>query len=125
MAIKSNIYYCVPIYDSYIDYESINKFLTQEQLLEIENVKKNIDKKFLIKDCYCRIEHLTGGKRNIEFKLYVYDADIINLIEIRTFSFIPSIVDNSDNFIKQGYEYLKTLDEYKYSVDILEQGQSI
>lgn len=56
MALNANIYYNAPIYDLYIDYESINKFLTQEQLLEIENIKKTINKTFLIEDCYCRID---------------------------------------------------------------------
>lgn len=117
MALKSNIYYNVQIYDSYIDYESVNKILTQEQLLEIENIKKTINKKFLIKDCYCRIEQLNGGKGSIEFKLYIYDANIENLIEVRTYSFIPSIIEDSDNFIKQGYEYLKTLPDFADSLD--------
>lgn len=117
MALKTNIYYNAQIYDVYIDYEFINKFLTQEQLLEIENIKKTINKKFLIEDCYCRIEHLNGGKDNIEFKLYIYDTNIENLIEIRSFRFIPSVINESDNFIKQGYEYLKTLPEFSNAID--------
>lgn len=117
MALNTKIYYNAPIYDLYIDYESISKFLTQEQLLEIEDIKKTINKKFLIEGCYCRIEQLVGGKDNIEFKLYIYDTNIENLIEVRTYTFIPSVMDNSDNFIKQGYQYLKTLPEFSNALD--------
>jgi hypothetical protein len=33
-------------------------------------------------------------------------------------------VDDSKNFIKQGYEYLKTLTDFQDAADVLETGQT-
>lgn len=124
MAIKIDRDVKLNLYESCIDYNSINAILNEEQLKEIEIIKNSITKTFLIKDCYCRINNITGSKLKLEFKLYIYTNDRKKLIDTKIFSFTPSVEENSQNFIKQGYEYLKTLEEYKDAIDILEPAQS-
>lgn len=57
---------------------------------------------------------IVGDKNNIEFNLNIYINE--EIIECKTYNFIP-LLDNG-NFIKQAYEYLKTLDEFKDAKDI-------
>ena len=43
----------------------------------------------------------------------------------KQYQFEPNMTDKGTNVIKQGYEYLKTLDEFKGATDVLETGQTI
>lgn len=68
--------------------------------------------------CYTVITRIEGDKTFIQFE--VEDRRLSNqenVIQYLKYNFVPSVEDNSDNFIKQGYEYLKTLEEYKDAVD--------
>lgn len=38
-------------------------------------------------------------------------------LEQKFYSFIPSVEEGSVSFIEQGYEYLKTLEEYQDAID--------
>jgi hypothetical protein len=75
-----------------------------------------------VENSYMRIEVLSGDKSNITFQLsgYVnqeaYSNGKVQIIS-KTFNFIPDIADNAPNFIKQGYEYLKTLPEFEGAID--------
>ena len=70
------------------------------------------------KKCYHKIVDLKGDKNKIEFIVGIYENSTCErLVSHRIYSFVPTVEDNADNFIKQGYEYLKTLDEYAGAKD--------
>jgi hypothetical protein len=74
-------------------------------------------------DTYCYVHKIGGGKEllYIQVNWYVdWDARNNNLKPIgsKGYSFIPDVGENSVNFIKQAYLYLKTLDEFSDSIDI-------
>ncbi|PAD19119.1 hypothetical protein [Shouchella clausii] len=46
--------------------------------------------------------------------------DGTSFLKQSNYVFIPDLEDGAPNFIKQGYDYLKTLDEYKDAIDIKE-----
>lgn len=43
-----------------------------------------------------------------------------HVVQRKQYRFVPSVEDNAPNFIKQGYEYLKTLPDYVDAFDVLE-----
>lgn len=87
-----------------------------------KTISKNIYGKTIdFENTYIKIGQLTGSKEQLEFETLTFAEDMTNLISIQTHVFKPSVLENSENFIKQGYEYLKTLDEYKDALDILEE----
>lgn len=64
-------------------------------------------------DCIVRIVNIRGSKNEI-----IADCDFTNngnIIDTKSYLFTPSL--DGDNFIKQGYFYLKTLPEYADAVD--------
>jgi len=71
---------------------------------------------------YIRIEEVRGNKNDIYVlaNAYVSKDGFLqgnNYLEQNAYIFTPNVEDTASNFIKQGYEYLKTLEEYKDSVD--------
>jgi len=82
----------------------------------------NLNNGLEINDAYLRICLLSGNKDNININLCSYLSQEAfqqgkEWLEIKEYNFVPITTDTSSNFIKQGYDYLKTLDEYKDSVD--------
>jgi len=78
-----------------------------------------------LESSYARINTLTGSKNLVGFALYYYVSrnDYLNgcvSIKQESYEFVPNIQDGSDNFIKQGYEYLKTLPEFSNALDVIE-----
>lgn len=76
-------------------------------------------------DAYVKIDTVAGNKTKIDLDIKVFiseDASNNGLPSIDQLfhSFIPDISDSSVNFIKQGYEYLKTLPKFSKAIDILE-----
>lgn len=71
----------------------------------------------LITDAYHRVESIGGNKDNLTFKLVSYDGICTHEVSDNFYNFKPSVADDAFNFIKQCYEYLKTLDEYADAVD--------
>lgn len=96
-----------------------------ENIIFIEGVNSSIDKEVPIDSAYVKIISITGGKENLELLVGIYTSDKSNLIKTMKYIMIPSTENNSDNFIKQGYEYLKTLPEYEGAIDVLENGQML
>lgn len=74
-------------------------------------------------NCYARINSVGGNKENlcIEFAYYVsqelFEQNKPSIM-MEYYEFIPSVEDNAPNFIKQGYEHLKTLPGFGDSVDV-------
>jgi hypothetical protein len=69
-------------------------------------------------ECYTVITRIEGDKTFIQFE--IEDRRFSNqeyVIQYLKYNFIPEVEDNSENFIKQGYEYLKTLEEYEDAAD--------
>lgn len=74
---------------------------------------------------YVRIDTLFGSKNTIilnvksYFSQETYDGGK-EPYESKEYSFTPSVEEGSDNFIRQGYKYLKTLPDFEGAVDVLE-----
>jgi hypothetical protein len=90
-------------------------------------ISKNYNfRDIIISNAYFRIDNLNGNKNGINIILGIYsNKDSSKAIETKLYTFVPNVLDNSKNFIKQGYEYLKTLDEFKDAVDLLDEGQTL
>ena len=104
MALIKNINYKLNLYETDIDYNFLEKIMSDTQISEINRIKNSINQNVLIENCYCRIDELKGNKDILEFRLCIYNKVQTQLIESKVYSFIPSVADNSQNFIKQGYE---------------------
>lgn len=81
-----------------------------------------------IDEAYIRIDTVSGYKGSLDIGVNSYVSQRIfvdgqEYLEQKIYNFEPSVDDNADNFIKQGYEYLKKLPEYEGAIDILDEGQ--
>lgn len=81
-----------------------------------------------VENAYIRIDTVAGykGRLDISVNSYLSKESFLSnqgYLEQKMYNFIPNVEDDAINFIKQGYEYLKTLDEYRDTTDILEEGQ--
>lgn len=75
-------------------------------------------------DTYIKINKIYGDKSNLKIIVNIYtSSDCSILLDAKEYNFTPSVADNSVNFLKQGYDYLKTLDDYKTATDLLDEGQ--
>lgn len=82
-----------------------------------------------VNNAYIRIDTINGYKGGLDISVNFYTSQGAftsgkGYLEQKMYNFVPSVIDTSANFIKQGYEYLKTLDEYKDAVDVLDEGQT-
>lgn len=78
-----------------------------------------------LNNVYARIEPFIGNKGIINLTINYYIDKISadegkSIIKSYSFDMVPSVADDAPNFIKQAYEYLKTLAEFEDSVDVLE-----
>lgn len=64
---------------------------------------------------YIRIELVRGNKEMLDLLVRGYNEQ--ELIDEKIYTFTPSVKDGSENFIAQGYEYLKTLPEFADAID--------
>lgn len=83
-----------------------------------------------VQNAYIRIDTVNGykGRLDISVNSYVSQQDFQNgsgYLEQNMYNFVPSVEDNSPNFIRQGYEYLKTLPGYQGATDLLDKGQTV
>lgn len=75
-----------------------------------------------IENAYARINTVGGSKEKSTISVHFYKDKISynegkELLKEVIFEFTPSVEDNSDNWIKQGYEYLKTSPLFVSSID--------
>lgn len=74
---------------------------------------------------YAKIDSLLGGKESLTITLKYYvsqeasESGASSFMQ-RVFVFKPSLEDGAPNFIKQGYEHIKTFPEFEDAVDVLE-----
>lgn len=78
-----------------------------------------------IERAYIRIDELSGNKEVINLRVRTYLDQLkcqngSEWLQEELYSLKPYIEDWSDNFIKQGYEYLKSLNEFSGATDVLE-----
>ena len=66
-------------------------------------------------DTYIKINEINGYKNKITVILFIYKKENELLLKSEAYSFTPNL--DGDNFIKQGYEYIKTLPEYADAID--------
>lgn len=75
---------------------------------------------------YARIDSIGGSKDGLTFSLNYY-LDQQSFIEGKEYlkseqhTFVPSVADDAQNFIKQGYNYLKSLPDFADAIDVLEE----
>lgn len=67
----------------------------------------------VVADCYIKVVSVSGDKENVAVTV---DFAASNIHGTRTYVFAPTM--GGDNFIKQAYEYLKTLPEFAGAADI-------
>ena len=109
--------------------KTITKDISFDNADMIESTGINIPSSVSLSDVYFRINSLEGNKSKLKINLvgvYTYkikdadmqqDCDAKEVVYSNSFNFAPCVDDGSANFIKQGYEYLKTLEEFKEAVD--------
>jgi hypothetical protein len=79
---------------------------------------------FVFNTAYFQITDFSGLK-DVIIHVTVFDsAEKNNVIDQLPYTFSLDVRDTAKNILKQGYEYLKTLDEYKEAIDVLEEGQT-
>lgn len=77
-----------------------------------------ISKQQTYPNAYLQITSLEGNKEKVKILLTAYtDETKQNIVDYKHYTFTPSVTDGSENFIAQGYEYLKTLPEFADAVD--------
>lgn len=90
-----------------------------------KSIKLNIG--IEIQGAYFRIDTVSGYKNSLDISVNTYvsrDAFLngASLIEQRNYNFKPSVTIGSENFIKQGYEYLKSLPEFENALNVPSDG---
>lgn len=90
-------------------------------------ISKNIilNNGLTVENAYIRIDTINGYKGGLDISVnsYISQIDFIGgkeYLDQKIYNFIPNIEDNASNFIKQGYEYLKSLEEYNGAIDLLD-----
>lgn len=81
--------------------------------------RKNIYGETLsFEEAYFQIIGIEGNKNTVNFTVTIYKDSTKEIpIQNKDYTFIPDVDQNSDNFIKQGYEHLKTLPEFENAID--------
>lgn len=87
-------------------------------------VQQNIELQngLIVNDAYVRIDTVAGykGAITISVNSYVSQQDFLDgkpYLEQRFYTFTPDVSPTAKEMWTQGYEYLKTLDEYAGAVD--------
>lgn len=83
-----------------------------------------------INNAYIRIDTVKGFKGGIDYSINSYASQDAfkngkGYLEQDILHFVPSVLDNAPNFIKQAYEDAKKTDKYGGGIDILEEAQTV
>jgi hypothetical protein len=65
---------------------------------------------------YLRVTEVSGSKNRVAFSVSFAVASDTDAVKYERFDFVPNM--DGDNFIKQAYEYLKTLPDYADATDV-------
>lgn len=104
-----------------------NSFNNLVALQKIDNTVSDIvNKTITVENIYAKITKIEGNNESVKITMSFFnkkDGDIID--SSIAYTFVPNVSDGATNFIKQGYEYLKTLSEYSEAIDLLDEGQTV
>ena len=88
-------------------------------------LKKEMNTGFVLDNAYCKVEEINANKERMNFYLNIYlnkESRDNNKIPLETkFYSCEHSVLTSENSIRQAYNHLKTLDEFKNSIDDLDE----
>ena len=98
---------------------SLQMNITKTEIYRNENNPEDVvEKQNAYTQAYFQITAIDGDKEKLKIRVTTYnDATKQQVIGQRFYAFTPSVADGSENFIRQGYEYLKTLPEFAGAVD--------
>ena len=69
-------------------------------------------------NAYLKVANVGGSKEMMTALLFAYDnSGDENHIWIKRYSFVPTVSENSKNFIAQAYKYIKSQAEYSGAED--------
>jgi hypothetical protein len=73
----------------------------------------------ILRNAYVRIDSINGTKNKLFMTVGFYSKsnDLMLVAHQNLYEFCPNVNDDSQNFIKQGYDYLKTLSEFQSAID--------
>lgn len=80
---------------------------------------------------YLKINYIGGTKDKVDFELegYVSREAAINPamkpVYKKSFSFIPNVAPDAQEWLTQAYEYVKTTEGFENALDVLEEDQII
>lgn len=87
-------------------------------------IKKVMNTGIVAEDSYCKVEEINANKDSMNFYLGIYLNKVArnsNKSPLETILYTCNHdINTNKNSIKQAYEYLKTLEEYKNAIDDLE-----
>ena len=86
---------------------------------------ETLSQKETITGAYIVVSSVIVSKPLATITVQFKSNDKSSVVLTKQYQFIPDVTDSATNVIKQGYEYLKTLDEFKGATDVLETGQTI
>jgi hypothetical protein len=81
-------------------------------------LKNNFSEDSFFESAYIQVAEISGTKKLINAVIFIKKQDRVNVLEQRVVSFVPSVSNTSQNFIKQAYEHLKTMDEFSNALDV-------
>jgi hypothetical protein len=81
----------------------------------ITETRQHFTGELVCSSAYWRIEHISGNKQGLTFVVNAYSTNQGSTLCSNQFSFIPKL--DGDNFIKQAYQFLKSLPEFADAVD--------
>ncbi len=84
---------------------------------EVVNIPAVITHGFLLNKAYVKITNVDGDKTKTSLRVGIFTEDQLHLVIEKPYFFIPSVEDDAPNFIKQGYEHLKTLPDFEGATD--------
>lgn len=91
-------------------------------------IDKTLDSGITLQGAYVKITNINGNKDILDLSVCFYVSyqacrDGKPPVDYASHKFKPSVEQGTENFLKQGYMYLKTLAEFKGSLDVFEPDQ--
>lgn len=85
----------------------------------LEKLKEQLKTETItFENAYHKIIDIKGNKNLIEFTVGVFtNQNQEKLVGYKFYKFTPDVEENSANFLQQGYEFIKTLEEYETAED--------
>jgi hypothetical protein len=69
-----------------------------------------------LSNCYCKVNSIDGGKDSMGITVAILASDQSQMLKKKRYTFSPDL--DGDNFIRQAYLHLKTLDDFANAEDV-------